>query len=174
MEERLLDIEKKVAQQEVLVSRFDSALDKISEVSLNVSKLLAVHEQRLEAQEEAAKKIADVTEARRKEALDAQDAIHSKVNSVEQRLRTEMADGQKEILSEIKSLRTDMTDLGDELKEQNDTAKDELSKEFENKIDKVTGRVSALERIQYIALGGAAVIGFLLSQALGLWDLFGK
>jgi hypothetical protein len=171
MEDRLLDVEKKVAAQEVLVSRFDSALDKISEVSLNVSKLLAVHEQRIEAQEETTRRIAEQTENRRKEVVDAQDALHSKVNSVEQRLRTEMADGQKEILSEIKSLRTDMNDLGDDLKEQNESAKEELSAEIDNKIDKVTVRVSTLERIQWIAIGGATVIGFLLSQALGLFEL---
>jgi chromosome segregation ATPase len=168
---RLLEVEKKVAAQEVLVSRFDSALDKISEVSLNVSRLLAVHEQRLETQEETGRRITEQTENRRKEVVEAHEAIHSKVNSVEQRLRTEMLDGQKEIMKEIKGLRTDMNDLGDELKDQNDAAREALSAEFDEKIDKVTSRVSTLERVQWIAIGGATVIGFLLSQALGLFQL---
>lgn len=171
MEDRLINIEKKVAAQEVLVSRFDSALDKISEVSLNVSKLLAVHEQRLEAQEETTRRIAEQTENRRKEVVEAQGVLHDRVTSVEQRLRTEMTDGQKTILSEIKGLRTDMNELGDELKEQNETSKQELTADFEEKIDKVNTRVSALERIQWIAIGGATVIGFLLSQALGLFQI---
>lgn len=168
MEERLIDLEKKFAAQEVLVSRFDSALDKISEVSLNVSKLLAVHEQRLEAQEEATKEHLALVERRRVEVTEAQSALHSRVTSVEERLRQEMADGQKEILSEIKNLRSDMTDLGDDLMEKTDGIKNDV----ESKIDAVNTRVTKLERLSWLVIGGATVIGFILSQAFGLFSLF--
>jgi chromosome segregation ATPase len=158
---RLLDVEKKVAGMEVMVSRFDTALDKISEVSLNVSKLLAVHEQRLESQENHAK-----------ESKEADLALHSRLTSTEQRLRQEMADGQKEILHEIKSLRTDVEDLGDDLTKKHEVLKADLEADFSTKIDKVSGRVTKLERWAYIVIGGATVIGFLLSQALGVLQLF--
>ena len=172
MDDQLLDIQKKVAGQEILLSRVDAALDKISEVSLNVSKLLAVHEQRLEAQEESTKKLPDLIEQRRVEAVHAQDVLHSRVTSSEQRLRQEMAEGQKEILSEIKNLRSDMSELGDELKEQTETMKTDLEEDFSKKIDEVTGRVTKLERLSWLVVGGATVIGFILSQALGVIQLF--
>jgi chromosome segregation ATPase len=160
-QQRLIDVEKKVAGQEVLLSRVDAALDKITEVSLNVSKLLAVHEQRLEAQEEASRK------------LDGRaDELHSRVTSAEQRLRTEMTEHQKEILTEIKSLRTDMNDLSGDLREQNEVAKSDITKDFDDKIDKINNKISTIERVQWLAIGGAAVIGFLLSQVVGVLQLF--
>lgn len=171
MDTRLINLEKQVAAQEVLVSRFDSALDKISEVSLNVSKLLAVHEQRLETQEETSRRIVEQTEKRRLEMVNANTVLHEKVSAVEQRLRTEMSDGQKSIIAEIKGLRGDMSELGDELKEQAENVQAELTQEFDTKIEKVQERVTTLERIQWLAIGGATVIGFLLSQALGLFEL---
>lgn len=159
---RLIDIEKKVAGMEVLVTRFDTALDKISEVSLNVSKLLAVHEQRLEASEEAAKML-------RLDHQSTANELHSRVTSSEQRLRTEMSDQQKEILGEIKSLRSDIDELGEDLTQKNEDTRVALKSD----IEAVSGRVSKLERLAYIVIGGAAVIGFLLSQAIGVLQLFG-
>lgn len=160
--DRLLDLEKQVAGQSVLISRFDAALDKISEVSLNVSKLLAVHEQRIEAQE-----------AMTQEAKDARQALHSRVSSTEQRLRQEMSDGQKEILNEIKNLRSDVEELGDDLSDKQDKLKTDLENDFTAKIENVSGRVSKLERLGYLLMGGAAALGFILSQALGFLELLG-
>jgi chromosome segregation ATPase len=162
---RLLEVEKKVAQQEVLVAKFDTALDKISEVSLNVSKLLAVHEQRLESQEENAR---DLKNAHRSTT----EELHSRISSSEQRLRTEMTDHQKEILEEIKSLRGDVEELGDDLTDKHDVLKTRLETDFGNKLDKVVTRVSKLERLAYIVIGGAAVLGFIISQAMGWLSVF--
>jgi DNA anti-recombination protein RmuC len=158
---RLLDVERKVSANEVLIGRFDTALDKISEVSLNVSKLLAVHEQRLETQE-----------ANSKESKEANAILHLRVTSTEQRLRQEMSEGQKEILSEIKSLRSDVEEMGDEITQKAADMKTSLEAEFSSKIDTVSSRVTKLERLAYIVVGGATVVGFLLSQAMGFLQLF--
>lgn len=153
-ESRLLEVEKKVAAQEVLVSRFDNALDKISEVSLNVSKLLAVHEQRLETQEETSRKLGDRA-----------DELHSRVSSAEQRLRTEMTEHQKEILTEIKGLRSEMTNLSDELSEQHDDLKTSVQKDIDQKLETVNARVTKLERLSWLVVGGAAAVGVIVSYA---------
>lgn len=158
---RLIEVEKKVAATEVLVSKFDSALDKISEVSLNVSKLLAVHEQRLETQEE---------HARNSKAAD-QD-LHSRISSTEQRLRQEMTDGQKEILGEIKNLRSDVEELGDELSDKHDTLRTELETSVTTKVDAVSTRVTKLERLAWIVIGATTILGFLIAQGVGLLQAF--
>jgi chromosome segregation ATPase len=154
---RLLDVEKKVAAQEVLVAKFDTALDKISEVSLNVSKLLAVHEQRIEAQEEQAK-----------ESKEADTALHSRISSTEHRLRQEMSDGQKEILGEIKNLRSDVEDLGDDLIKKHDALRSDLETEVNSKVEEISGRVSKLERLAWIVIGATTIVGFLIAQGIGL------
>jgi hypothetical protein len=165
------DLQKKTAMNEVLISRFDTALDKISEVSLNVSKLLAVHEQRLEATESQSKELPKLIESHRQESVKRFEMAHDRINTVEAAARREATEMHKEVLSEIKAMRGDMSDLGDELKEQAETVQDELTEEFDKKIEVVTTRVTTLERIQWIAIGGATVIGFLLSQALGVFEL---
>jgi hypothetical protein len=165
------EIQKSVARQEVLVSRFDTAIDKISEVTVNVSKLLAVHEQRIESQEIVSKSIQDNIEKRRKEHDDALTLVYEKLASQEQGIRAEMSDHHKEILGEIKSLRSDMTELGTELKDQQEEIRDDIEKDFTTKIDVVSERVNKLERMSWLVVGGAAVVGFILSQAVGIIDL---
>ena len=45
-------LEERLANFEQLVSRLDSAIEKIAEVNNNVSRMLAVHEERLSKQED--------------------------------------------------------------------------------------------------------------------------
>ena len=45
-------LEERLANFETLVSRLDSAIEKIAEVNNNVSRMLAVHEERITKQEE--------------------------------------------------------------------------------------------------------------------------
>jgi chromosome segregation ATPase len=161
MRNDVTEIQKQLATQEVLISRFDTALDKISEVSLNVSKLLAVHEQRLEASEEKTKELPQLIEARFQESNKRFDVVHDRITSVETGMRNELGTMQKEILSELKGVREDMTNLGNDLKE-----------DVDEKIDTVNTRVTKLERLSWIVVGGATVIGFILSQALGVIHLF--
>ena len=169
---RLLDVEKKVAAQEVMVAKFDTALEKISEVSLNVSKLLAVHEQRLEAQEDFTKSIPELLEDRRKEYYQRFEEIHGRISDTDQELRKEMSNNHKEILGEIKSLQTDIKDLGEDMSEKHNTLRTGLEADFTEKVEAVSQRVSKLEKLAYIVIGGATVVGFLLSQALGILQIF--
>lgn len=166
------NLQKDVARQELLVTRFDNALDKMSEVSMNVSRLLAVHEQRLVSQGANINNIIESSEKRIEKYDVIITGLDKKVGDSEHELRKEMSDGQKEILSEIKTMRVEMSDLGDELKTKTDTVKTELEKDFSTKIDLVSVRVTSLERWSWVVMGGAAVIGFLLSQALNVFQLF--
>lgn len=48
---QIVSLQKDMDHNKVLLSRMDATLEKLTEVSTNVSKLLAMHEQRLEIQE---------------------------------------------------------------------------------------------------------------------------
>ena len=48
---KLAVLEEKLQNFETLVSRLDSAIEKIAEVNNNVSRMLAVHEERITKQE---------------------------------------------------------------------------------------------------------------------------
>lgn len=161
---RLLDVEKKVAAQEVLVAKFDAALDKLSEVSLNVSKLLAVHEQRLESQENMTKDIPVLLEERRKEYYTRFEEIHGRISDADQELRKEMASGQKEILGEIKKVGERVEELGDEMLKKHDDLRSDLEDDMENKLDAISARVGKVEKMVWWAAGGAAVLGFVITQ----------
>jgi len=54
MEEvRVAVLEQKIEDLKIIVIKIDGAIEKISEVNSNVSKMLAVHEERISKQEEA-------------------------------------------------------------------------------------------------------------------------
>jgi len=52
IQNEVLELKSSVEYNKLLVERLDRAIEKISEVSGNISKLLAVHETRLEGQDE--------------------------------------------------------------------------------------------------------------------------
>jgi chromosome segregation ATPase len=162
------ELQKEVAKQSVLVSKFDTALDKISEVSLNVSKLLAVHEQRIEAQEETGKKLTNLIDQRHKETHDAIARVEDYAEDIQAGFRQELANNQKEILVEIKSLRGDMNAMAAELKDSNDELRNDLENDFDSKFDEVNSRVSRLERLSWLVIGGATVVGVVAAKLIGI------
>jgi DNA anti-recombination protein RmuC len=162
---RLQDVEKQVTTHGVLIDKFDTALDKITEVSMNVSKLLAVHEQRIETQEITSKEFPLLLENRRQEFNQHVSDLYNRITTNEQELRRDMTNGQKEILSEIKNLRTEVMNHAESMKT-------DLEEKIDTKIDLVSDRVSKLEKLAWIVIGAASIVGFLIAQGVGLLQAF--
>ena len=87
MEEiRVAILEQKIEDVKDIIIKIDNAIEKISEVNSNVTKMLAVHEQRISKQEEADSVLfAKIDKLRDKVDRDY-DALLSRVQTIEKRV----------------------------------------------------------------------------------------
>ena len=132
-----------VAKIDTVVDRFDVAIDKLVEVSATVSRLLAVHETKIT-------NTADLVEKRRAEAEEKFQQLHARISSGEKVLAEKIDQQYDDIIEELKEMRKESTDQHKSL----------------------STRITAMEKWQWIIVGGAIVIGTLLSK-INITALFG-
>jgi len=115
--------------------RLDIAIDKLTDVSNSIHRMLAVHEEKLARQEEASYELEKQIETRRSEMLDKIDDLHSRITT-----------NTKEIMLAAKENH------------------ESQNKEIQKIRDEITARVGVLEKWRHVLIGGSIVIGFLLHK----------
>jgi hypothetical protein len=79
-------LETRLENFETLVSRLDSAIEKIAEVNNNVSRMLAVHEQRISKQEEIDEVLFDKIDKLRDKMDSDHDIVTQRLSLLERKL----------------------------------------------------------------------------------------
>ena len=79
-------LETRLENFETLVSRLDSAIEKIAEVNNNVSRMLAVHEQRISKQEEIDEILFDKIDKLRDKMDSDHDSVTKRLSLLERKL----------------------------------------------------------------------------------------
>ena len=79
-------LEARLENFETLVSRLDSAIEKIAEVNNNVSRMLAVHEQRISKQEEIDEILFDKIDKLRDKMDSDHDSVTQRLSLLERKL----------------------------------------------------------------------------------------
>ena len=79
-------LEERLQNFETLVSRLDSAIEKIAEVNNNVSRMLAVHEQRISKQEEIDEILFDKIDKLRDKMDSDHDNVTKRLSILERKL----------------------------------------------------------------------------------------
>ena len=79
-------LETRLENFETLVSRLDSAIEKIAEVNNNVSRMLAVHEQRISKQEEIDEILFDKIDKLRDKMDSDHDSVTKRLSLLEKKL----------------------------------------------------------------------------------------
>ena len=79
-------LEERLQNFETLVSRLDSAIEKIAEVNNNVSRMLAVHEQRISKQEEIDEVLFDKIDKLRDKMDSDHDSVTQRLSLLEKKL----------------------------------------------------------------------------------------
>ena len=130
-------LKKGLEDQAKIHNRLDLAIEKLTDVSNSIHRMLAVHEEKLARQEEAIFEAEQQIENRRSELLVKIDELHSRVTT-----------NTKEI----------MTAASDQHEKQN--------KEIQKIRDDINNRVGILEKWRHVIIGGAIVIGFILNKFL--------
>ena len=128
-------LKKELHDQKRIHDRLDIAIEKLTDVSNSIHRMLAVHEEKIATQEEAIFEAEQKIEIRRGELLVKIDELHSRITT-----------NTKEI----------MTAASQQHEQQN--------KEIQKIRDDINNRVGVLERWRYVIIGGSIVAGFLLHK----------
>lgn len=128
-------------QLEKRQNRIEDAIDKLTEISADLNKMLAVQEQRLSQQERSMGNIEDMVEKRREE-------YDKKLQNVYDVMSRE----DHKILEELEK-------MGKEQKEQHTT---------------ISKKMTDLEKIMWMYLGGFSVIVFIISYGPKIMETFAK
>lgn len=139
---------KDMAVVGALVDRLDTTIDRLTDISSNVSNLLAVHETKLSSQEIISKQLSDLVEARRVEADEKIQTLHERISSGEREIKEKIDEQYDDLMLEIKAMRHDQQTQHAALSE----------------------RITTMEKWQWLVIGGSAVVGALL--AIIPWDKF--
>lgn len=91
-----------------LLEKFDTTIDKMQEIAINLSKMLSLQEQRLENQEKTTSEVQSILEMRRIETNGNIKDIYNRIDTVNKDLTVKIEDTEKAILAELQKLREDI------------------------------------------------------------------
>ena len=128
-------IKRDIEDVKAIHGRLDVAIDKLTDVSNCINRMLAVHEEKLARQEEASYDLEKQIESRRSELLDKIDDLHSRITT-----------NKREIMVSAK--------------EQHEAQNKEIQKIRED----LSGRIGVMEKWRHVLIGGSIVVGFLLHK----------
>ena len=128
-------IKRDIEDVKSIHGRLDVAIDKSTDVSNCINRMLAVHEEKLSRQEEASYDLEKQIESRRSELLDKIDDLHSRITT-----------NTKEIMISAR--------------EQHEAQNKEIQKIRED----LSGRIGVMEKWRHVLIGGSIVVGFLLHK----------
>ena len=130
-------LKKELEDQAKIHDRLDIAIEKLTDVSNSIHRMLAVHEEKLTRQEEAIIEAEQQIEVRRTELTAKIDELHSRITSNTKEIMTAAASQHAEQNKEIQKIR-----------------------------DELAARVGVLEKWRHVLIGGSIVIGFILHKFL--------
>ena len=143
-----LEVELEVLKS--VVNKLDSSLEKISEVSNSIGRLLAVHDERIDQLEKVSERRSDEIE----------------------KLHTKLSNQTREIVEKIekleKSLECKIKESSKEMKDQHDGS----SKSIQSELKTIDERVHLLERWRWYVLGASAAAGYALGNIANIIKLF--
>jgi chromosome segregation ATPase len=135
LETKVKFLEKELHDQAKIHDRLDIAIEKLTDVSNSIHRMLAVHEEKIARQEEAIVAAEDHIERRRDDLEKKIDELHSRITT-----------NTKEI----------MTAAVNQHQEQN--------KEIQKIKDELQARVGVLEKWRHVLIGGSIIIGFVAQK----------
>ena len=128
-------LKKELEDQAKIHDRIDIAIEKLTDVSNSINRMLAVHEEKIARQEEALYIAEQQIEVRRSELLGKIDELHSRITT-----------NSKEIMAAAQQAHL------------------EQNKEIQKIQREIEQRVGVLERWRHVIMGGSIVVGFLLHK----------
>ena len=134
-------LKKEVADMKAIHARLDTAIEKIADVSQSLHTIMAVHEEKLMRQEEA-------LDEQEKEFKTSIQELHSRITTNAKESTQAMGDMERRLVDAMNEHNRKETEQFLKLRE-----------ELQN-------RVGVLEKWRHLIIGGAIVVGFMLTELL--------
>ena len=128
-------LKKEVQDQKKIHNRLDVAIEKLTDVSNSIHRMLAVHEEKIARQEEAIFQAEEQIEVRRSELSKQIDELHSRITTNTKDIMTAAA-----------------------------TQHQQQNKEIQKIKDELISRVGVLEKWRHVLIGSSIVAGFILHK----------
>ena len=135
LETKVKLLEKEMHDRKGMMQRLDIAIEKLTDVSNCINRMLAVHEEKIARQEEAIFEAEGLIETRRIELTVKIDELHSRITTNTKEIMNAATQQHKEHTDDIQKLRND-----------------------------ISARVGVLEKWRWLIIGGSIVVGFLLHK----------
>ena len=132
-------LKKELQDQAKIHDRLDVAIEKLTDVSNSIHRMLAVHEEKITRQEEATIHAGKKLEVRRTELTAKIDELHSRITT-----------NTKEIMTAASAQHT------------------QQNKEIQKIRDELIARVGVLEKWRHVLIGCSIVAGFVLHKMMNL------
>ena len=132
-------LKKELQDQAKIHDRLDIAIEKLTNVSNSIHRMLAVHEEKISRQEESLIEADQKLEARRSEVIVKIDELHSRITT-----------NAKEIMTAAS------------------TQHIQQNKEIQKIKDELAARVGVLEKWRHVLIGASIVAGFILHKMVNL------
>ena len=132
-------LKKELQDQAKIHSRLDIAIEKLTDVSNSIHRMLAVHEEKISRQEESIIEAEQKLEVRRSELSVKIDELHSRITT-----------NTKEIMTAAASQHT------------------QQNREIQKIKDELAARVGVLEKWRHVLIGCSIVAGFILHKMVNL------
>lgn len=130
-------LKKDMKDMKSIHRRLDNAIVKITDVSSSINKMLAVHEEKISAQEDAMSNTNFVVENRRQEVAEDIKDIHARITRNNEELLAKMNEQSLKRSEELNALKNEMM-----------------------------AKVGTLEKWRWMIIGGSIVIGFALHKMM--------
>lgn len=150
LETKVAVLEHDLKQIQSVFGRLDVAIEKIGDVSNCINKMLAVHDTKLEAQENVNEDIYQSLEVHRNETKASNAELHSRITTITRELETKIQSTEEKLLDAIK----------------------DLKKSVEKEEEKNKERIDKLEKAKYLFVGGGIVVGAIVTKILPLFMKF--
>ena len=135
LETKVKLLEKEIHDQRKIHDRIDVAIEKLTDVSNSIHRMLAVHEEKISRQEEAIFQAEEQIEIRRNELAIKIDDLHSRITTNKTEIMTASAAQHAAQNKEIQKVK-----------------------------DELVLRVGVLEKWRHVRIGSSIVIGFMLHK----------
>ena len=135
LETKVKLLEKEIHDRKGVFQRLDVAIEKLTDVSNCINRMLAVHEEKITRQEDAIIDAEELIETRRIELMNKIDDLHSRITTNK---------------TEIMTMAT--------------TQHEKQNIEIQKLHNEINMRVGILEKWRWLILGGSIVVGFLFHK----------
>lgn len=140
-----------------LFEKLDTAIERMGDVSNNIARMLAVHEERLSKQDDIDEELFTLVEKRRQEIQGDIKELHSRITTVSRELSDDINETEQRIMT---AMTYGMADIKKCITEETKTI-------TEQRIE-LEKRVNDLERWKWLVLGGSVVVGAFAHEIVGM------